>query len=112
MSWKSRAKDLSVVNPGSTTDEYGNVTTSWTTGATTTTERGLIQETQSTEVTVGRDTVVTDKVVLLPVGSTVTSQSRVVANGKTYEVVGDPAVYDTGSPGVRHTEAHLVTFSG
>jgi hypothetical protein len=112
MSWKSRAKSLSVVNPGSTTDEYGNVTPSWTTGATTVTEKGLIQETQSTEVTVGRDTVVTSLIVILPVASVVTSHSRIIANGLTYEVVGNPTVYDTGSPGVRHAEAHLVSSSG
>lgn len=112
MSWKTRAKPLDVVNPGSTTDDYGDVTPSWTTGATTTTERGLIQQTQSTEVTVGRDTIVSDLLVILPVGSAVRSHSRVVQSGKTYEVVGTPTVFDTGSPGVRHTEARLVTSEG
>jgi hypothetical protein len=114
------SKDLSVVNPGSTTDDYGNVTPDWTT--TPVTEKGLIQETQSTEVTVGRDTVVTNLLALLPVNSAVTSYSRIVKGTPTlpidwsatpyYEVVGVPTVYDTGSPGVRHCECHLNTSQG
>lgn len=120
MSWKSRAKSLSIVNPGETTDEYGNVTTDWATDPVT--ERGLIQETESTEVTVGRDTVVTRKLAILPVGSAATSYSRIIDGTPTppvdwtttpyYEVVGQPTVYDTGSPGVRHTEARLATSQG
>lgn len=111
MSWQRRAKDLTVSDPGSTTDGYGNVIDGWT-SPTNTTERGLIQQTQSTEISVGRDTVVSDLVVLLPVDSVVTAYSRIISGGITYEVVGVPAVYDTGSPGLRHTEAHLVTAAG
>lgn len=120
MTWRTQASDLSIVNPGETTDEYGNVTPDWTTDPVT--ERGLIQETESTEITVGRDTVVTTLRAILPVDSAVTSYSRIVKGTPTppidwtttpyYEVVGQPTVYDTGSPGVRHTEARLATSQG
>lgn len=120
MSWKTRAKPLTIVNPGSTTDAYQNVVPDWTTSPVT--EKGLIQETQSTEVTVGRDTVITTLLALLPVNSAVTSYSRIIKGTPTppidwsatpyYEVVGTPTVYDTGSPGVRHVEAHLTTSAG
>lgn len=102
---------VTVLNPGSTTDPYGNVTFDWG-NPTTTTEKGLLEPTQSTEVTVGRDTVTADFLLFLKVDSAVTALSRVQVNGVTFEVVGLPGVFDQGSPSTQHVEARLVTFQG
>lgn len=95
-----------------TLDDYGNSTPDWGASATTTVERGVIDETQSTEIASGRDTIVTDLLAILPADSVVTSHSRVLQGTKTYEVVGDPIVRDTFSPGTHHTEAHLIRSTG
>lgn len=104
---------VTITNPGSTTDAYGNVAPDWS-SVSTATEKGLLEATDSTEVTVGRDTVVSNFLLFLKVDTAVTAYSRVTVTGVsgTFEVVGLPAVFDQGSPGTRHTEARLSTFSG
>lgn len=97
-------QDVSVINPTTTTDDYGNVVPSWGSG---TPEKGLVEPGVSTEVTVGRDTVVADARAFLAPDSAITALSRVIAAGRTYEVVGQPGLWDQGSPGTRHIEAFL-----
>jgi head-tail adaptor len=104
---------VTILNPGTKTDEYNNTVPDWD-NPTTTIEKGLLEPTQSTEVTVGRDTVISDFLLFLKVTSAITALSRVQVAGVsgTFEAVGLPAVFDQGSAGTRHVEARLVGVSG
>lgn len=108
---QSLGQTVTVITPGSTTDEYGNVTPNWTSGTTSTAYDGFLEQTESTEVTVGRDTIVTDWRVLLPAAAVIDEHSRVTAGGRTFEVVGHPHAVETPA-GVHHIEARLVDSAG
>lgn len=100
---------VTVVNPTTTTDDYGNVVPSWAAGLD---YKGLLLETDSTEVTSGRDTIVSTWTLLLPTKATIDEHSRVTASGRTYEVIGTPVLASKGTPGSRCIRAHLVTSVG
>lgn len=99
-------QDIQIITPATGIDDYGNVTFDWA-HPTTSDELGLLEPGVSAEVTVGRDTVVADAKAFLAVDSAITALSRVVVDGRTYEVVGQPGVWNQGSPATWHTEAFL-----
>lgn len=80
---------VTLLHPGWTTDRTNNDVADWTDPDEEET-RGDLQQTDSTEVTVGRDTVVTNLRLFLRPEATPTERDRAVVNGVTYEVVGRP----------------------
>lgn len=63
----------------------------------------------SDEFTDGRDQVRTTRILYAPAGTDLTPTDRIVRNGVTYEVDGDPAVY----PGtLAHLEVNLKAVTG
>jgi hypothetical protein len=70
------------------------------------TTNGLIQQTSTQEVTIGRDTAVSDWVLYLGAGESIGYQDLVSEGGRTFEVVGDP--YRVRSPlGEHHLQVRL-----
>lgn len=83
-------------------DAFGNPTTTETSTATT----GRLRLLRSVEQVDGRDTVITGWLLYLEPGETITPASRVVIDGNTYEVDGQPyLVYGATAP--HHLEVPL-----
>ena len=66
----------------------------------------LLVHTASREVTVDRNTQISDWFARLPAGTSISGRDRLVANGATYEVLGPPSDEDT------HVRVQLVHVSG
>lgn len=72
---------------------------------------GLVQPTESTEVTVDRNTVVSNWLLFLPVSASIDARARVTDGTTTWEVAGQPAVIRTPR-GPHHIECRLVSIEG
>lgn len=103
-------QDIQIITPATGTDDYGNTTFDWV-NATSVTVKGWIQQATSTEVSVGRDTVVADHTLFLHATAVITAYARVWHDGRTFEVVGLPDVMDRPAAG-HHLEVHLRSIDG
>ena len=65
-----------------------------------------LEQTDATEITVGRSTEISNWSLLLPPLTAVQPQSTVVVDGATFEVIGLPEVHHTPS-GPHHVQARL-----
>lgn len=94
-------------SPGAT-DEFGDPASSETSRSTVS---GRLEQTDSTEVTAGRDTALSNWRLFLAPGTTVDSTDQVVAGGRTFEVVGPPDELKTPR-GAHHTVVRLRHIAG
>ncbi len=102
---------VTIRNAPTVTDGYNNATLDWA-HPTDVTSKARLEQTLGTEVTAGRDTAISDWLLVAPAGVPVTAFSRIVRADQTvFEVVGPPAIYDTPAR-MAHIEAHLRHVSG
>jgi hypothetical protein len=94
--------------PGETIDEYNNIVSDWSDAARTDTDDvpAYIEQRTTTELVNGRDTTVT-RLLFITNELGINATDRIVWNGDTYEVDGDPAVLQTPD-GPHHLEAALL----
>ncbi len=93
-----------------TTDEYGNEVPTTTS---TVAALGYVEQVTAEEVTVDRETYVTDWRVFLPAGTAVDGSDRIVHGSKTLEVVGAPhEVWNPRTKTIHHTEARAREVTG
>lgn len=112
MSFRAQlTQTATVVAPGASADDYGNAVPDWGSGAARHDEPALLQQTAATEVTVDRDMVTSDWLLFLLPTAVITATCRVLVEGRTFEVVGLPAVLRT-QRGPHHIEARLVNTDG
>ncbi len=104
-------QDVVITIPGLTTDAYNNQIPDWGAGATTVTEKGLLQQSSSAEDTDDRDTVVTGWELFLTAATAAVATARVVVDGRRFEVDGIPDVMRV-SKGPHHVQAKLVSIDG
>lgn len=92
------------------TDEYGNEVHTTTTSTVTV---GYVEQATAEEVTVDRETYVTDWRVFLPAGTAVDGSDRIVYGSKTLEVVGAPhEVWNPRTRTTHHIEARAREVTG
>jgi hypothetical protein len=105
-------QSVTVVTPGSTSDGHGNPQPNWA-SAGRATYKAWLEQTSAVEVTEGRDTVISDWLLVLPASAVINAYDRVeVGPGPTiYEVVGSPFVAPTPR-GPHHIEARLRLLEG
>lgn len=93
---------ITVVSPGSTTDARGNTVADWSDEATSSTTYGDAlwaprhELGQGEDHTNGRQGVVAAGVLYLRPGAVVAATDRVIVRGLTFEVDGEPGVWDGG----------------
>lgn len=68
------------------------------------------QSAPTVELTVGQQTVTISRVLFAPLGTDVRATDQVVHGGRTYEVVGEPSVFDRTS--LAHIETTLKAVTG
>lgn len=106
-------QDVTLVFPGSRATDAGDTVPDWSSGAVTTVaEKGLLQQTDSVEITEDRDTIVSDWRLFLFPNSTVAPRIRVVVGDDTFRVVGRPALVERPPRGPHHYEVRLVSIAG
>jgi hypothetical protein len=103
-------RPVTILAPTTTVNSYGDTQLSWTSPATVDTTGWLAQQ-SALENLDGRDAVITGLVVVLPAGTPITAVCRVVVDGRTYEVDGDPLSAWTPA-GEHHIEAKLRAVAG
>lgn len=103
-------QEVTIVRAAASVDRYNDVSADWS-SATRTVVHGRLQQTDTVEVAVGRDTVIADWVLFLPAGTDVLPSDRVEVDGATFEVVGLPNVAHTPR-GPHHVEARLRSITG
>lgn len=89
-------------------NSHGVPTPSWTDQAPV---WGHLSQGSTSEVTDGYQATIADWLLVLPAGTAITAQDRVKADGKTFEVVGEPWRV-TGRQGEHHVEVHVRTVNG
>lgn len=107
---------LTVVHPERVEDPdgdvYGNETLDWGNAE----ERDVIGHVQPVaapeEIASGRDAIVTRYRAWLPAGDPVTGYDRIVYDGQTYEVDGDPERWPSATGGLDHVSLLLVRVEG
>lgn len=97
------------IEPGVTTDEYGNQVADWD-SATETEIRVWIEEAATTEQRDGRDTI-TSRWLMLTNELHITARARIVFQDRTYEIDGEPSVLRTPT-GPHHAEMTLLLVEG
>lgn len=97
------------IEPGTTTDRYGNTIPAWDAG-TDTEIAAWIEQQQRIEDRDGRDTLVSGWL-LVTNELDITAGARIVWDGRTYEVDGEPAKPMTPA-GVHHLEVRLQLVEG
>lgn len=107
---RTRVVAVDIQEPGSATDAHGNPVEAWS-SPTTTSYRGYLEQTSAIEVTVGRDTVISDWLLVLPANASASSEARAVIEGSTFEVVGRPDARTTWR-GPHHLEVRLRLLEG
>lgn len=101
---------VTIIVPGITIDTYENPVLDWP-GATRTDVLGRLEQASSVEVTLQRDTVVSDWLLFLHPDVSINPLDRVEADGRVFEVVGAPA--PAQAPwGVHHLEVRLRYLEG
>lgn len=76
------------VTEGETRDRYNNPQAEEKRKMT----RASLEQTDEQEVTVGRDTQISDWTALLPRDAKISGRDQIVWNGRTFEVIGPPAL--------------------
>lgn len=102
---------VTIVVPGEQIDANNNHRPDWVNPASTVASPGFMQPQTGSEVTTGRNTQIGDWVVFLPAGTAIDGTRRVLWKGRTFEVIGPPAVWDTGSS-LDHVQAQLREITG
>jgi len=102
---------ITVTTPGTTTDAYGNVDLSWTTGATTAARRAYVQPVDASEETQSatREALVREYRCFDVAGFT--GLERVAWAGLTLQVIGPSRRWDTPR-GISHYETALRIVEG
>lgn len=92
------------------TDDYGNEVPGTTSSVTTV---GYVEQAVAEEITVDRETYVTDWRVFLPAGTAIDGSDRVVHGAKVFEVVGSPhEVWNPRTQIIHHIEARAREVTG
>lgn len=99
-----------VVTAGTTTDRYNATTTDWA-NATRRNVLGFFDDGTSTEVTDGRDALVSNATFFLPPDDPITGRDRIEIDGATYELNGAPSKPRTPR-GMHHLECRLLLVEG
>jgi hypothetical protein len=103
-------REVEIVDPSSSTDRYGSAQDVY--AAAGRVEFGWLSQTAATEPQRdGRDPLVTSHVLFLPVGTTIDGRSRVLMDGHTFTVEGEPHEAWTPS-GAHHLEVRLQEVTG
>lgn len=99
---------------GSAADRYGNVSIDWTNPVSTTVAGWLDTNLRRMgEDDKNRDQVESDGSCFLPGSADVRGTDRLIINGATYQVWGQPApVLRPGWPGIHHIECRIKRFEG
>lgn len=101
---------VTIVRPASGVDGYGDPSEDW--GQTTSTwSAAWVQPRSTSEVNGGRTAVLTEWMAFLPEDAPIAAGDRLVWEGRTYEVDGEPAVLWNPS-GPHHVEASLKRITG
>lgn len=101
---------ITVVRASSSTDRYGNETTSWDTAA----RHELwawIEQASASESLDNRDQLASDWLAIVAPDADIEGRDRVEWDGKTFEVIGPPTPRDTLT-GPHHIEATLRWIEG
>ena len=69
---------------------------------------GRVEQTAATEITVNRNTQITDWLLFAPIGTDILSGDQVQVEAITLEVVGNPSVMRTVEGQAAHIEARLI----
>lgn len=101
---------VTIHRPAAATDAYGDPSVDWN-DSTSTTSAAWVQPRTSSEDNDNRAAISSGWMVFLPDGTDVHAADRVVWDGRTYEVDGEPAVLWNPS-GPHHVEAPLKRITG
>jgi hypothetical protein len=101
---------VTVLRPGTATDEYNNSRPDWT-APTTATWPGRLEQRTAREVTADQATQVADWVLFLAPEAEIASSDRVQVDGTVFEVVGPPALA-TSPWRASHLEVNLRHVQG
>lgn len=102
---------VTVLEPATRAADYGNATTDdWDAPTATVVPGCSVQPVTVPAYTVDRKAITTRWVVWLPLGTPITGRCRVVYAGETYELDGDPSVWDF--PPAGHIVANLRRSQG
>jgi hypothetical protein len=104
---------VTILTPSSadvTTDTYGNQVTSWD-AVNPVVVQGFFQPRPGDEVVNMANYQIGDAVLFAPASTVITGDSRVVAQGQTFEVQGPPEIWQTASP-LDHVRAVLRVVTG
>ena len=102
-----RRHTVTIVEPpsASRSDRYRDPDPDWAAAARRPSP-GRLEQTAATEISIGRDTLISDWQLTLPIEAVITGACRVEAAEGVFEVVGTPARLDS-SPRTAHIEARL-----
>lgn len=104
-------QDISVLPYGeASTDEYHSPVVIFGTAVA---YKGYLEQTTAEEITDGRDTRVSDWLLMLPASASISALDHVQEGNRTFEVVGKPRqVYNPRIAAVSHVEARLRLVEG
>lgn len=102
---------VTVLTPGTTTDAYGDTVPNWTTATSVSSAARVVQRSARENIDT-RDASITEWVVYLPGDVTVTHANRIVWDGLTFEVAGDPKPAVRRTSTVHHYEVPLNRIAG
>jgi len=83
-------ESITIQTAAEVVDRYGNVVRDWA-APLSLVVLGIVYPRTTSEDNDGRTAVIQGITVLLPAGTNVAAENRIVARGRTYEVVGDPS---------------------
>ena len=92
--------------------DHGTEIPDWSEPTETTVSGCSVQPTFGEEETSHRDAVQSEYTVYMPKGTDVDAYCRIVWKGKTYEVVGNPSVWDVPMSSVEHVAVHMNLWEG
>lgn len=104
-------KSVQVVRAAQVLD-HGTTQPDWSQATTRTVVGCSFQPSSGIDDILNRSAVGGPAVLFMPAGTDVTGYDRVVVNGKTYEVVGEPEVWEGPTPRLAHTKVTLHVWEG
>lgn len=104
---------LTIQSPGTVANQFGNQVTTWDT-FTAVPSAGIVQpvSTSKGDKSEGRRQVTTGYRIYIPGAAPVTAQDRIVWNGLTLEIDGDPEFWPEPDGAIHHTEISTVVSKG
>jgi hypothetical protein len=103
-------REVEILEPSTGTDRYGSAAVTWP-GAGRLVQGWLSQTGQDEPQGEGRDPLVTSHVLFLPAGTAIDGRSRVLVDGHTFTVEGEP--HEAWTPaGAHHLEVRLQEVVG